>query len=219
VVKLWEIGTGQEIGAYSFEATRYGISGIASAAFSPDGKQIAAVTEGPEASVRVWDIETGKIVFTASRHVELDANFALAYSPDGARLAISGLNITVTIYDIRSGQVANTISGYKSSVMGMDISLDGSLLVTSHADGTVKVWDLNTGQELLALSGNSGPVSSVIFSQDDRYLITSGFDGTARVFVLDLDELIRLAHSRVTRNLTAQECRQYLHMENCPASP
>jgi hypothetical protein len=38
----------------------------------------------------------------------------------------------------------------------------------------------------------------------------------ARVFVLDLNELIRLAHSRVTRTLTEQECRQYLHMESCP---
>lgn len=219
MVRLWDINTGQETGAFKFEATRYGVSGVASATFSPDGKQLAAVTEGPEAMLKVWEIETGNVVFEASRHVEMDAYFALAYSPDGNYLAVSGLNITITIYDIRSGQVSNAISGYKSAVMGMDLSLDGSLLATSHADGTVKVWNLLTGQELLTLSGNSGPVPSVVFSPDGKHLITSGFDGTARVFVLDLDELIRLAHSRVTRTLTKQECRQYLHTESCPASP
>jgi WD40 repeat protein len=149
----------------------------------------------------------------------MDAYFALAYSPDGNYLAVSGLNITVTIYDIQSGKVTNTISGYKSAVMGMDLSQDGTLLATSHADGTVKEWNLLTGQELLALSGNSSPVPSVVFNPDSKYLITSGFDGTTRVFVLDLDELIRLAQSRVTRTLTEQECRQYLHTESCPTSP
>jgi WD40 repeat protein len=218
-VKLWEIETGQEIGAFKFEDTRYGIRGVASAAFSPGGKQVAAVTEGPESMARVWDIETGNKLFETSRHVEMDANFALVYSPDGNRLAISGLNITVTIYDVRSGKATNSITGYKSAAMGINFSPDGTLLATTHADGTVEVWNSLNGQELLALSGNSGPVSSVVFSPDGQYLITSGFDGTARVYVLDLNELIRLAHSRVTRTLTEQECRQYLHMESCPASP
>ena len=218
MVKLWDSDTGQEIGAFEFKATRYGISGVASAVFSPDGKQLAAVTEGPESTFRVWEIETGNIVYEASRHVEDDAYFALAYSPDGNRLAVSGLNITVTVYDLHARQVSNTISGYKSAVLGMDLSHDGTLLATSHADGTVREWNLLTGQELLSLSGNSGPVSSVVFSPDDQYLITSGYDGTARVFVLNLDELIRLAQTRVTRQLTEQECRQYLHTEGCLAN-
>ena len=218
-VILWDIATGKETGAFKFEPTPYSARGVVNAAFSPDGKQLAALTEGPESLVRVWDIETGNKVFEASRHVEMDANFALAYSPDGKRLAISGLNITLTIYDILSGKVTNTISGYKSAVMGIGINKDGSMLATSHADGTVKVWNLANGEELLDLSGNSAPVSSVVFSPDGQYLITSGFDGTARVFALNLDELIRLAHSRVTRTLTELECRQYLHMDSCPASP
>jgi hypothetical protein len=34
---------------------------------------------------------------------------------------------------------------------------------------------------------------------------------------LDLDELIRIAEGEVTRELTDDECRQYLHLpEGCP---
>jgi len=219
VVKLWNVDTGREAGAFKFDPTRYGPRGVASAAFSPDGKQLAALTEGPESMVRVWDIATGKVFFEKSRHVEMDESFALAYTPDGKSLAISGLNITLTIYDILSGQVTEAISGYKSAVIGLGINRDGSVLATSHADGSVDVWNLHTGEELLNLSGNSAPVSSVIFSPDSQYLITSGFDGTARVFALGLDKLIQLAHSRVTRSLTEQECQQYLHMDSCPPVP
>jgi len=218
-VKLWDIATGKETSAFKFEPTPYSARGVVSAAFSPDGKQLAALTEGPESLVRVWDIATGNKIFEASRHVEMDANFALAYTPDGKSLAVSGLNITLTVYDILSGKVADTISGYKSAIMGLGVSKDGSMLATSHADGTVKVWNLATGEEIIDLSGNSTPVSSVIFSPDSKYLITSGFDGTARVYVLDLNELIMLGHSRVTRAVTEQECRQYLHMDSCPAGP
>jgi WD40 repeat protein/class 3 adenylate cyclase/tRNA A-37 threonylcarbamoyl transferase component Bud32/energy-coupling factor transporter ATP-binding protein EcfA2 len=219
VVKIWASDTGQEIGAFEFEPTRYGVRSVASATFSPDGKQVAALAEGPESMARVWDIETGEPVFEKSRHVEWNANFALVFSPDGNLLATAGLDITVTVYDLLTGQLTNTISGYKSAVMGLDINQDGSLLATSHSDGTVKVWDLLNGQELLALNGDSAPVSSVVFSPDGQYLITSGFDGTAHVFVLNLDELIQLAHSRETRTLTSQECRQYLHMDSCPSTP
>ena len=167
---------------------------------------------------RVWEIETGDVIFEKSRHVEMDENFALGYGSDGNNLVISGLNIVLTIYDIQTGETLNTIEGYKSAVMGMDLSKDGSLLATSHADGTVKVWNLLTGQELMALSASSGPVSSVVFGPDGQYLITSGIDGTVRMFALNLDKLVQLAHDRVTRTLSDQECQQYLHQETCPAS-
>lgn len=32
------------------------------------------------------------------------------------------------------------------------------------------------------------------------------------------DELTELAHTRLTRTLTGEECRQYLHVETCPES-
>jgi hypothetical protein len=41
----------------------------------------------------------------------------------------------------------------------------------------------------------------------------------ARGFYLDVQELISLAHARVTRSLTQEECQQYLHVDVCPTSP
>jgi hypothetical protein len=35
------------------------------------------------------------------------------------------------------------------------------------------------------------------------------------VWALDLDELVAMAERGLTRNLTDDECRQYLHTERC----
>jgi hypothetical protein len=39
-----------------------------------------------------------------------------------------------------------------------------------------------------------------------------------RIWALDIGQLVELARSRVTRALTDQEGRQYLHMPACPPS-
>ena len=42
-------------------------------------------------------------------------------------------------------------------------------------------------------------------------------DGIVRVWALDLDDLIAIAHDRLTRTLSDDECRHYLHRERCPS--
>ena len=39
------------------------------------------------------------------------------------------------------------------------------------------------------------------------------------VYALRLDELTRVARSRLTRSWTPEECRQYLRTETCPNTP
>jgi WD40 repeat protein len=83
----------------------------------------------------------------------------------------------------------------------------------------VKLWDAETGQELLALRGHTGPVMGVAFSPDGTRLFTAGADGAVRFYLVRIEDLVALAKSRLTRSLTAYECRQYLHREQCPTAP
>lgn len=51
---------------------------------------------------------------------------------------------------------------------------------------------------------------------DGAHLIVLSYDGVARVFLLPVDDLLKLAQSRVTRAFTTEECKKYLHVEPCP---
>jgi hypothetical protein len=64
----------------------------------------------------------------------------------------------------------------------------------------------------------AGPLFDVAFTPDGKIVIASG-EGFAVGYIVDLDELIRLANARVTRWFNPDECRQYLHTETCPAAP
>jgi hypothetical protein len=47
-------------------------------------------------------------------------------------------------------------------------------------------------------------------------LATASRDGTSRVYIVDLNDLVDLARSKVTRGLTAEECQKFLHQDQCP---
>ena len=54
------------------------------------------------------------------------------------------------------------------------------------------------------------------FSRDGAQLASGSSDGSVRIWALDLDDLIAIAKSELTRSLTNEECRQYLHVDRCP---
>jgi hypothetical protein len=57
------------------------------------------------------------------------------------------------------------------------------------------------------------------FSPDGARLAYTAIDGTVRVLALDIEDLISLARSRLTRSWIREECETYLHRETCPLSP
>ncbi len=83
----------------------------------------------------------------------------------------------------------------------------------------MKVWDVETGREICALSAHSGPAQSVAWSRDDRILLSGESDGIVQVYAMDIELLMSLARSRVTRNLPPEECRKYLHRDDAPPIP
>jgi hypothetical protein len=50
-------------------------------------------------------------------------------------------------------------------------------------------------------------------------LASGGEDRIVQVYAMDIEVLMSLARSRVTRNLTLGECRKYLHRDEVPPLP
>ncbi|HKY54192.1 MAG TPA: helix-turn-helix domain-containing protein [Anaerolineales bacterium] len=211
VVSIWDSASGKELLILEGHT-----ASVVQLAFHSDGMQLASVSENGEDGVIIWDSTTGKELLVLK---ETGPVFGLAFSPNGKLLATSGPEGIAAIWDTTSGKQILSLFGHTRAIFGVAFTPDGLRLATASGDGTVKIWDAESGEELLTLLGHTGWVFGLAISPDGTLLATAGQDGISRIYLLNLEDLVELALSRVTRLLTTEECQKYLHVEACPAVP
>ena len=117
---------------------------------------------------------------------------------------------TAKVWDAQTGTELMTL-GHGGVVLSASYSIDGQRIVTGsgYGDNTVKVWDAQTGKELITLKGHESGVMSAAYSPGGKRIATAGGDGIVQIYTTDMDELLQIAESRVTRQLTAEEKEKY----------
>src|SRR5262249_12906595 len=73
------------------------------------------------------------------KHQELV--MALAFHPDGKRLATADTEGTIKLWDVRNGRELRTYRGHGNVITGIAFSPDGRWFATSCRDHTVRIWD------------------------------------------------------------------------------
>jgi WD40 repeat protein len=233
-VRIWDVpslqegdlGVGDELFLLQEPA---GLNWSVDVSFSPDGHWIAASIntyldefytelEG-DGVVKVWDAGTRELMWTLGVGDGVNPVY-VAFSPAGDRLAAGHMTegrVTVwALPDDPAGtpeELFRAAAG-KAYVGSLNFSPDGSQLAVPYSEG-MGIWDAETGEFIKALP-HSFMVLEAVYSPDGEQVLTAGFDGYGRLFILDVDELIALAESRLTRTLTDEECQEYLHVTQCP---
>ena len=189
---------------------------LTAVAVSPDGRLVASATidagypQMPDGDVVIRDRRSGVRVAKLASSAT-----ALAFSHDGKRLATAPILGPVRLWDARSGRLEMTLTGYAGTVTDVAFAPGDTVLATGSADGRVRLWDPATGRRQLELRGHVGVVRDLAFSPDGKQLASSGAEGVVRVWALDDDDLATIARARLTRELTAAECRRYLGDGGC----
>ena len=111
--------------------------------FSPDGRTLAS--DGPDATVKLWDVATGRLLRTLAGHRSTVT--CLAFSPDGATLAAGSRDATILLWDVATGRPQGRLVGHDGPIRGVAFRGDGKILASGGDDATTRLWDLATGQE------------------------------------------------------------------------
>jgi WD40 repeat protein len=97
----------------------------------------------------------------------------------------------------------------------VDVSPDGRLIASRDSTGLIRIWDLSTGEALQGIPLQE-QVQNAEFIDERHLFVTDSAGPDAYVMTVDVDELLETARSRVTRDLTDEECQTYLHVDACP---
>jgi WD40 repeat protein len=162
-LKLWSF---PDLDSF-IELTDYPSHLIASVAFSPDGRFLAAGMPGDEDAVKIYTADG-----TFLRRLPL-ANWvsAVAFSPDSRFLAVAASN-NVQIYRTSDWQFERVIYGVDFYwAASLAFSVNNELLASSSAawGGTTKLWRLSDGQLIREFEGGGHSV----FSADGQILLVS----------------------------------------------
>lgn len=134
-------------------------------------------------------------VFGENRLRHADRVNAVAYSPDGRRLASASRDGTAKVWDLGTGRELCTYRGHSdqpndtskdANMLAVgDVAFDPSGKTAASAGGNqVHLWDPNTGKQLkvlVTLEKADKPVKCLAFSPDGKSLAVGGEDGVVRV--------------------------------------
>jgi DNA-binding SARP family transcriptional activator len=234
LVEVREVETGAVVREVSVQAPL-------SVAFDPTGSRLA-VASGSQARAEVVRLDgTGDPIPLAAPSHPLSA---VAWSPDGSRIAISSEDDGTHIVDALTGAVRLTLPGPRG-VTALAWCPRSARIVTAGTDGTATVWQVDARgprvQLRLATQDAQLGLADLAFSPDGTRLATTDMARTAlRIWDVDpattppadrtpgsataptigagleLDELVELARGALTRTLTADECERFFHVRPCP---
>lgn len=112
--------------------------------------------------------------------------YAIAWSPDGTRIASASQDGTVHVWDAATGLRSFRYHGHRGSVNAVAWSPNGSYIASASSDTTVQVWDaLQTGEgsaSLYTYRGHSGNMRTLAWSADNTRIASGGDDKTVQVW-------------------------------------
>jgi len=153
---------------------------VASLVWRRDGELLAAAFRRP-GRVVVW--RTSDWIEVRRFRTRGGFLYAVAWKPDGSRLASCHDNHTIAIWSGETFEEELRFTAHDGQVLGLDWSPDGERLVSAGRDGLVKVWDLAVQVRTpVVLRGHAGAVTGVRWNPAGTRIASASSDGTVKIW-------------------------------------
>ncbi len=179
----WETSTGTPVEAVSLPC-----GGVLGVAFRGRTRirvaSASGVFEGDLAPQWVLDRTLGT---GDARSPFVDRVTALAFSPDGGRLATGGGEPSrageLKVWSVRDGSLLQDLGAVHSdTVLALAFSPDGDRLLSGGADRFARLTDLASGTVVRNFEGHAHHVLGVAWSRDGRTIATAGADAVVKLW-------------------------------------
>ena len=137
-------------------------------AWALDGKTLAVGTHGAKSEVGLWEVATGKSLYSVKGFRGV---YALAWSPDGKALACGGDDSI--LLDRATGKTLRNLD-FQVGSQGLAWSPDGQLLAAACRDKKVRLWQATTSKVVRTVEPAREPnerLHVIAWSPDGNYLV------------------------------------------------
>jgi WD40 repeat protein len=122
-------------------------------AFSPDGTMFCVLASGDsnQYKVNIWDVATGDLLNLLNVFEGHESSYPItniAWSPDGTRMATSAMDKTAVVWDAKTGELLQKITGMSTEAIQIEFSTDGNTIFALTEDAHIVAWDVQTGNQL-----------------------------------------------------------------------
>ena len=164
-------------------------------AYSLDGRLLAVASS---LGVYLYEAETQAQVRFIKTGVRVSS---VAFSPDGATLALGAHDNTVQLWRMDDGALLRTLKGRMGLVLSVAFSPDGATLASGAWSGML-LWRVAYGAVRHTLKGHTASVRSAVFSPRGTTLASGSDDHTVRLWRVSNGALRRTLKGRM-RHVTS----------------
>jgi len=194
-IKIWDLKTGEylktlednddyRINALSITSdNRYIISGSEN---ETEGRkwELGPIMDA-KATIKIWDLETGKCVRTLEGHHAYVSSIAI--SSDDKYMVSEAASGEVKIWDFQTGECLKNL---RNDTFTIAITSDNKYIAFGGYK-TIRIFNLETMEWLRSLEGHSYPVRTLSITSDNRYIVSGSEDKTIKIWDLETGECLK----------------------------
>jgi len=148
------------------------------------------VTASLDATIKVWDFESGDFERTLKGHT--NAVQSLDFDHTGNFLVSSSSDLTIKLWDFQSYECVRTMHGHDHNISAVLFLPSGDQIISASRDKSIKIWETATGYCQKTLVGHDEWVRGLAVTEDGRWLASCSHDKTVRLWDLSKGETVHV---------------------------